>query len=145
MAADQGSTHGAAGSTPPAEQIEIGLSELDAASLQHAAATLRWFLTKVAHGWSHAALDPEQCADSVERLEAIYYEAGEQLKTAEFATLNLTNGDAALLRRFIALIQAIEPDTFSELVRDCRQLAVAIERPNRRPDQRGRRSPLAES
>jgi len=141
MAGDQGSIRGA-GPVSSAGEVEIVLSRLEAASLQHAAATLRWFLTRAAQGWSHAALDPGECAGFAERLEAIYYEAREQLKTSEFATLKMTDDDACLLRKFIALIQASEPDAFAGLVRDCRQIALAIERP--RPHQRGRPSPLAE-
>jgi hypothetical protein len=143
MTADEGIAR-RKGRRPQTAEIEIALSEPEAASLQHATATLRWFLAKTRHGWSHAALDPEECTGALERLEAIYYDAREQLKTSGFATLRVTDNDASLLRKLIALLQAIEPDAFTELVRDCRQLAVAIERPNRPPHLRGRRSSLAQ-
>lgn len=124
--------------------FEITLSEVEARSLVHASDTLHWLLAKTGHGWSHAALDPVECARSADRLEVLYNEAREQLKTAKTAIVTMTDVDAALLRKFIATVNAVEPGAFAELVRELRQIAAALEPANGRPPKRGRRSPLAE-
>jgi hypothetical protein len=124
--------------------IEIALDEAEIASLQHATSTLRWLLAKTARGWSHAAVDPAECERCGERLEAIAYEARDQLKESQTAIVSVTEADAVLLRQFIALVKKVEPDAFAELVKELGQLATAIEPPNRRPSQRRRRSALSE-
>jgi hypothetical protein len=125
-------------------QIEIALDEAEIASLQHATSTLRWLLAKTARGWSHAAVDPAECERCGERLEAISYEARDQLKESKAAIVSVTEADAVLLRQFIALVKKVEPDAFAELVKELGRLATAIEPPNRRSSQRRRRSALSE-
>jgi hypothetical protein len=124
--------------------IEIALDEAEIASLQHATSTLRWLLAKTARGWSHAAVDPAECERCGERLEAISYEARDQLKESQTAIVSVTEADAVLLRQFIALVKKVEPDAFAELVKELGRLATAIEPPNRRSSQRRRRSALSE-
>jgi hypothetical protein len=125
--------------------IEIALDESEAASLQHATSTLRWLVAKTSRGWSHAEVDPAECERWAARLEAIYYEARDQLKTSKAAIVRVSEADALLLRQFIALAKRIEPGAFAELVNELGRIATAIEPSSRQPDLRRRPSPLAES
>jgi hypothetical protein len=135
-----------AGRRTPRKQttIEIALDESEAASLQHATSTLRWLVAKTSRGWSHAAVDSAECERWAARLEAIYYEARDQLKGSRAAIVQVTEADAVLLRQFIALARRIEPGAFAELVNELGRIATAIEPPSRQRGLRRRRSALAE-
>ena len=129
---------------PSAESIEITVSDLDAASLAHAVAILRWLVAKTASGWSHDAVDPAECARLAERFEAVDYEARQQLKISKSASVTMGDEDAVFLRRFAALAEVVDLDAFAELAGALRQLAATIEPFRQRPLQRARRSSLAE-